>query len=349
VRVVVLFNQPVLPREHPEADSEQWVATAVEDISGLLTATGYRVSQLAVGRNLFALKSQLAACRPDVVFNLFEGLADRPATEVAVARLLERLEVPFTGSPSQALRLALNKHLAKRRLRAAGIPTPWSCVVSKVPLRSADFPWPVIVKPARRDASEGIDQGSVVTTPTALARRVAKLLEQYGPPVLIEQFLPGREFTVALLETPELVPLPITEVQFTVSSAVPWPILSYAAKWLPGSPDYEATDMLKAVPLPPALSRSLIALAKSAYRAVECRDYARIDLRMTLAGEPMILEVNANPDMSPTACFAKALLAAGLDRAELLAHFVRQAAARAKHQNTIIKHQTNSKHKGIMT
>jgi D-alanine-D-alanine ligase len=203
-------------------------------------------------------------------------------------------------------------------------------VVSKFPLHGAAVPWPVIVKPARRDASEGIDQGSVVTAPAALARRVAELLEQYGPPVLIEQFIPGREFTVALIETPELMPLPIAEVQFTASSAAPWPVLSYAAKWQPGSPDYEATAMQNAAPLPQAISRLLVALARRAYQAMGCRDYARIDLRMTLAGEPMILEVNANPDMGPSACFAGALSAAGLDRAELVAHFVRQAVARGR-------------------
>jgi D-alanine-D-alanine ligase len=328
VRVVVLFNQPVLPTGHPEADSEEWVRTAVEDVSELLTACGFCVSQLGIGRNLGALHSQLAACCPDVVFNLFEGLADQPATEVAVVRLLERMQVPFTGSPSRALGLALNKHLAKRRFRAAGLPTPWFCVVREPPPKDAALPWPVIVKPARRDASEGIDQSSIVTGPSALARRVADLLEQYGPPVLIEQFLAGREFTVALIETPELVPLPITEVQFTLSAAVPWPILSYAAKWHPDSPEYEAMDMLKGVPLPPALSRSLVALAIKAYRALGCRDYGRIDLRMTEAGEPMILEVNANPDMCPTACFARTLEAAGIDRARLMTDLVQQAAAR---------------------
>jgi D-alanine-D-alanine ligase len=330
VRVVVLYNQPVLPSGHPEADSEEWVQTAVEDISKLLTAAGCRVNQLGIGRNLGSLRGQLADCRPDVVFNLFEGLADRPQTEIAVARLLERMQVPFTGSPSRTLRLALNKHLAKQHVLAAGLPTPWFRVVNKLPLPNEALPWPVIVKPARRDASEGIDQSSVVTGPTALARRVAELLANYGPPVLIEQFLSGREFTAALIETPHLMPLPITEVQFTLSPAVPWPILSYAAKWHPGSFEYEGTDMLRAVPLPAALAEALVGLAIKAYRALGCRDYGRIDLRMSETGEPMILEVNANPDMGPTACFAKSLEVAGIDRATLLVQLVHQAAGRGK-------------------
>lgn len=330
MRVVVLFNQPVLPREHPEFDSEEWVSTAVEDIAAILAEAGFHVSRLGIGRNLGALPRELAACRPDVVFNLFEGLADRPQTEIAVARCLERMQIPFTGSPSRALRRALDKHLAKRRLRAAGLPTPWSCLASELPLLGTELPWPVIVKPARRDASEGIDQRSVVTSPAALAKRVAEVLEQYGPPVLIEQFLSGREFTVGLVEMPELIPLPITEVQFAASAATRWPILCYAAKWHPGTLEYDATDMQRAVPLPPEISRPLIDLATRAYRAVGCRDYARIDLRMTRAGEPMILEVNANPDMNPSACLAMAIASAGLDRADLISHFVRQAAARGR-------------------
>jgi D-alanine-D-alanine ligase len=238
------------------------------------------------------------------------------------------LAIPFTGSPGRALRLGLNKHHAKRRLLAAGLPTPWYCVASDTPPVSAEFPWPVILKPARRDASEGIDQSSVATTRAELDRRLARLLQTYGPPALIEQFLPGREFTVALLELPELVALPISEVQFSLSPAVPWPILSYDAKWRPDSLEYEAMDMLKGVSLPTELADSLVTLAKSAFRVVGCRDYARIDLRLSHSGEPMILEVNANPDMSPTACLARTLEVAGIDRQRLLSDLVLQAAAR---------------------
>jgi D-alanine-D-alanine ligase len=328
VRVAVLFNQAVLPHDHPEADSEEWVRTAADDIAGTLTAAGNTVSRVGVGRDLNALAEQLAVCRPDIVFNLFEGHADRPATEVAVARLLERLSIPFTGSPSQTLRWTLCKHRTKRRLQQAGLPTPWWRVVRRPPPTDGAFPWPVIVKPTRRDASEGIDQRNVVTDPAALARRVAELLEQYGPSVLIEQFLPGREFTVSLIEVPELKPLPVAEVQFTPTAAAPWPILSYAAKWLPGTAEYEATEMQNAAPLSPELSGTLITLAQRAFRTAGCRDYARIDLRMTAAGEPMILEVNANPDMSPTACFAGALAAAGMERANLLVRLAHQAAGR---------------------
>jgi D-alanine-D-alanine ligase len=328
VRVTVLFNQPVLSCQHPEADSELWVATAVDDITRILTAAGIHVSRLGAGRDLIALRRQLTVTRADVVFNLFEGLADCPETEIEVASLLEELHVRFTGSGSQALRCGLNKPLTKQCLQAAGLPTPWFHVASKPQELGENVPWPVIVKPAQRDASEGIDQGSVVTNRAALTRRVSELLRHYGSPVLIEEFLPGREFTVALIETPQLVTLPIAEVQFGPSSSMLWPILSYASKWMPGSPDYDSTAIDYRAALPSDLTARLDVLAMRTFRALGCRDYARIDLRMTRTGVPMILEVNANPDMSPTACFAGALSAARRDRAEFVAGLVRRALAR---------------------
>jgi D-alanine-D-alanine ligase len=328
VRVVVLFNKPVLAPDHAEFGSEEWVSSAAEDVCELLTAAGYCVSQLGLGRDFAVLPSRLVELRPDVVFNLFEGLADQPETEVAVAELLEHAQIPFTGSSSRALALALNKHLTKQCLREAGLPTPWYRAVSEPPPNDVSFPWPVLVKPARRDASEGISQRSVVSTSGALAIQVCHVLDHYGPPVLIEQFLAGREFTVGLIEAPQLTALPITEILFRPSPVAAWPLFDYAGKWHPGTPEYEATATQPAAPLPLGLSVALTTLAERAYRAIGCRDYARIDLRMTTAGEPMILEVNANPDMNPTACFAVALAAGGVDRGQLLARFVRQAADR---------------------
>lgn len=338
VRVVVLYNQPVRTATHSEYDSEEWVRTAVEDISKHLTAAAFSVAQLGIGRNLHDLRPRLAAVSPDVVFNLFEGLADRPESEFVVARVLEQTGIPFTGSPSRALRLGLNKHSAKQRMLAAGLPTPWFHVADKLPPPGTKFPWPMILKPARRDASEGIDQSSVVSSPAELDLRLARLLEFYGPPVLIEQFLPGREFTVALLELPELIALPITEVQFTLPPTIRWPILSYDAKWRPDSLEYKAMDMLKGVSLPSELAGSLVALAKNAYRVAGCRDYARIDLRLSSSGQPMILEVNANPDMCPTACLARTLETAGIDRQRLLTDLVLQAAARGVGDPPVSQH-----------
>jgi D-alanine-D-alanine ligase len=268
MRVVVLYNKPVLPDDDPEAESEKWVATAVASVTEALAASGHDVSPLAVGRALSSLGEDLAAIAPDVVFNLFEGFADHPTSEARVVRLLERLNIPYTGSSSRTLRTCLSKHQAKQRLIAAGLPTPSWTIVDRLPFPCMTVPWPAIIKPASRDASEGIDQTSVVTSSAALEIQVTKVLKRYAPPVLVEQFLTGREFTISLIEAPALVALPTAEVIYISSSAAPWPLLTFAAKWIPESADYEATDMRHAAPLEPELAELVVSLAKRAYRAL---------------------------------------------------------------------------------
>lgn len=335
MRVAILYNRPVLPPEHPEYVSEEWVSTAVADISQRLLSAGCQVCELGIAPDSGSLSGELRACHADVVFNLFEGYADEPESEIAVARELEQMQIPFTGSSSRTLWLALNKHLAKQRLRDAGVPVPEGIVVYARQVPPHSLHWPVIVKPARRDSSEGIDQASVVTCRAALEDRVGSVLKNYGSPVLVEQFLRGREFTVALAEVPTLRALPISEIDYSTMPADRWPLLSYAAKWQPGSMDYEGSDVIKDTPLAESLRSELVNLSMSAYRALDCRDYARVDLRLDdlrpdKAQRPMVLEVNPNPDMSPSACFAKALEIAGFDRTEFVLELVRAAISRSQ-------------------
>src|SRR5262249_25964506 len=148
---------------HPEADCEHEILYTTEAVAQSLAAAGYRVSRLAVSRDPGRLLSGLAEYRPDVVFNLFEGLADANDTEAHGGGLPEWLGVPCTGCSSQALCLARTKHGTKRLLQGAGLPTPRFLVVERLPVPACDLSWPVIVKPATQDGSVGLDQGSVVT------------------------------------------------------------------------------------------------------------------------------------------------------------------------------------------
>src|SRR5262249_21649519 len=138
-----------------------------------------------------------------------EGAADDLDTEDYMAALLEWLDIPYTGSPFRTLALARNKHVAKRLLRGGGLPTPDFLVVDRLPGPPCIIPWPVIVKPAAQDASVGLDQGSVVQDQEGLRLRVEDLLRRYGPPVLVEAFIGGREFNVGVIEFPSLRALPI--------------------------------------------------------------------------------------------------------------------------------------------
>lgn len=328
LRVLILYNQPVLSPSHPDAESEHEVLSTVEAVSSMLLQAGYRVSRLGADHDPGALLAGLRADQPDVVFNLFEGTGDDGNTEAYVAGLLDWLDLPFTGSPFQTLVLARNKHLTKALFRGAGLPTPEAFVVESLPMAESPLPWPVIVKPATQDASVGLDQGSVVTDQQRLQERVATLLETYGPPVLVEEFIHGRELNVALIEAPDLRTLPISEVLFTDKDPTYWPIVTYDAKWRPGSRDYEATPPRYPAAVSPKLSQRLTALARQAFRLLGCRDYARVDFRVRPSGKPYILEVNPNPDFSPTAGLAGGLASAGITHAHFTVDLVQAALAR---------------------
>ncbi len=326
-KVLILYNQPVLPEDHPDAVSEHEILYTADAVHKNLAEAGYEVARLGVNYDPGALVNGLRVHRPDIVFNLFEGTADHGHTEAYAAGVMQWLGIPFTGSPFETLCLARNKHMTKHLLRGAGLPTPEFFVVAGAAVPPCPLEWPVIVKPANQDASVGLDQRSVVTDQKALEERVAYLLANYGPPVLVEQFIAGRELCVALLETPELRTLPISEITFVEKPGL-WPIVTFDAKWKPGSEDYEATPPKYPAVVTPKLAERVSSLAVKAFRLLGCRDYARVDFRLRPTGKPYILEVNPNPDFSPDAGLAGGLGSAGTTHAAFTVRLVENALAR---------------------
>lgn len=302
-RVLVIYNQPILPAHHPDAASEHDIVATSEMIEGTLREAGFVTQRTCFAHDPSPLVDAVRAFEPDVVFNLFEGLADRTETEVAVAALLEWLQVPFTGSPSLALALGRDKCRTKYLLQGAGLPTPDFMVVEKLPVPTWRYQWPAIVKPACQDSSVGIDQASVVTTPQQLTERTAYILERYGGPVLVEEFIFGRELHANMIEEPGdlcgqtvLTVVPFAEIRFEYEAGRRyWPIYSYAAKWDTEHDEYYGTPLDTPVYLPPVLTERILKLVRQAFRLVGLRDYGRIDLRVTEDGQPYILEVNPNP------------------------------------------------------
>lgn len=328
MRILVLYNEPVLPVDHPEAESEHEILYIVDEVTRELVEGGHEVGRLGVDRDPAALLAGVRAFEPDVVFNLFEGLGDHYATEAHAAGMLEWLGIPYTGSPYDTLCLARNKPRTKQILQAARLPTADFFVVHEVPMTECPLEWPVIVKPALQDASVGIDQGSIVTCQSAFRERVAMLLDTYGPPVLVEEFLAGREFNVSVIELPEPKALPVAEILFEEEGPDFWPILSYDAKWRPESRDYRATPGNYPADVSKALSRRLQTLALKAFRLLGCRDYARVEFRMRRSGRPCILEVNPNPDYGPTAALAAGMACVDVQHAQFTLHLVEAAHAR---------------------
>jgi D-alanine-D-alanine ligase len=328
IHVLILYNEPVLPTGHADYESEHEVLQTVEAVRGFLGQPGFQVSCLGVSKEPRVLLDGLRQQRPDVVFNLFEGTADQGHTEASLAGLLDWLRIPFTGSPCAALCLARDKILAKHLFQGAGLPTPEFLVVEGLPVPDCSLDWPVIVKPGHQDASVGMDHGSVVTDQYHLNRRVAWLLDNYGPPVLVEEFIAGRELDVAVIEAPDVLALPVSEVLFVNQDPDDWPIVTYDAKWKPGSRDFVATPTCYPAKVSHRLAKRLQAHAQKAFRLLGCRDYARVDFRVRPSGKPYLLEVNPNPDYHPTAGFAEGLATAGVTHAQFTADLVRRALAR---------------------
>jgi D-alanine-D-alanine ligase len=175
------------------------------------------------------------------------------------------------------------------------VPTAPFFTVDALPCPRCELTWPVIIKPAAQDASVGIEQASVVTDQAALESRVALVLKRYGGPVLVEQYIAGREFHASVVETTpgDLQVLPLAEIVFKDPGL--WPIYSYAAKWTAESREFKATTLVAPVVVPAEQLAQITQLVRSAFRLLNCRDYARVDLRVTADGRPFILEINPNP------------------------------------------------------
>jgi D-alanine-D-alanine ligase len=331
-RVAVLYNVDY-EDAHPEADPG-WTARAevglvAAGVASALGEAGWDTHLLAVDGDLASLRASLAELEPDCAFNLCESLGGDARLESAVPVLLELLGIPFTGSPPEVLSFALRKDRVKLRLEAAGIPTPPGRVMLR-PDDPCDLAFPLIVKPVREDGSVGITGASVVRDRAELARAVDAVVTTLRQPCLVEQFIEGREFNVALLGHPTPRVLPLSEIDFGRLPVDLPRIVSYEAKWSSGS-----IDDLGTVPmLHPTLQNTVAArvrrAAAEAFRAVGVRDYGRVDVRLAATGVPYVIDVNPNCDLSPQAGISRSAAAVGIDYGSLVALLVRYALRRRR-------------------
>jgi D-alanine-D-alanine ligase len=334
LQVVVLYNEPQLPESDPDWASEAGVLETADAVTAALASRGHGVRRVGVG-SLAAEIVEALGTGPatDVVVNLCEGLGGTGAGEAHVAGLVELCGLPLTGSPPECLALVRDKARTKWLLQGAGLPTArFLYLASGEPLPSEPLAamlaeGPCLVKPAKEDASLGISQQSVVADLQALDRQVAAIQSRYGD-VLIERYIAGREFNVGIVALDEPRPLPIAEIEFGGPAENPWRLVTYDAKWTPGSTDYDSTPVACPAQVEPELAARLEQAALAAFRLTGCRDYGRVDFRVDSGGRLYILEVNANPDLSPSAGFARGLSVAGLYYADFTERLIQSAAAR---------------------
>jgi D-alanine-D-alanine ligase len=266
---------------------------------------------------------RLALVRPDFVFNVAEGLYG-PNRESHVPAICEFLGIPCHASDPLTLSSTLHKGRCKEILSYRGVPTaPFVVVRSADEARAVTLPFPLFVKPAFEGSGKGVSVKSVCRNRAQLVRQVGALLAAYAEPVIVETYLPGREFTVAVLGNgAEARCLPIVGMRFDVLPAGAPPIYGYEAKWVWDTPENPIDIFECPAKIPEGLAEEIRATALAAYRALECRDWCRIDVRCDEAGRPMIVELNPLPGILPdprdNSCFPKAARAAGMSYDDLI-------------------------------
>jgi D-alanine-D-alanine ligase len=292
----------------------------------LAAAPGVRVMHRSVLRPSEILAG-IGEHRPDLVFNLCESLAGDSRLEVTAAWILERLGLPFTGSPYRTLRHCLYKYEANQMLARAGVPVPTTVRVDspdRVPKRIA---FPAIVKPEREDGSLGIEKKSVVQNRRRLRDQVAKVIATCKQPAIVQRYIHGREMAVSMLGWPVPRALPPGEILFgDLPKGYPH-ILTFDSKWKPDTVESVATPSMPAVLRPHELRR-VVAVGRRAFEVLGLRDYGRIDVRLDESGKPWVIDVNPNCDLSDDGGFARAAYRAGMTYPLLVWEILRGAIRR---------------------
>jgi len=321
----------------PDINNPQYIKEAefdepgtIEGIDQALKKLGHNVFQVEASEDAY-LKLKESKNKIDLVFNIAEGMHGEDR-EAQIPAMLEMLQIPYTGPKPLGYAVGLNKSVAKEILSYYHIATPhWVTIekMSDLQEKTMDF-FPVLAKPLGEGSSKGINARNLVNNPEDLKKIVQELLENYHQPVLVEEYLPGREFTVGVLGTPPKV-LPIIEVTFK-DLPVDMPKFDhYEAKWVYDNPD--ASDPLVCpAEIDENLKKKIEDLCLKSFDALEMADWARIDVRLDKNGEPNFIEVNCPPGIIPNpkenSRFPRAARVAGFDYEKMIEEILKSTCLR---------------------
>jgi D-alanine-D-alanine ligase len=335
LNVVVLYDRWEEPEQSGSASAEKAPLTRtldkkeVEDeVADALGKLGHDPAPHVLDGSIKSLHA-LARMECDLVFNLAESFGGNDLADYCIAAYLELVGKRFTGAGSHGLMLAQDKAVAKKLLEFHGIHTPVFARSFRGRLDfSHDLEFPVIVKPAREDGSIGIEFNAVVTSIRELMERIDWLHANFDSPVLIEEYVEGREMYVGVLGNDNPVALPVVELDLSKLPAGRPRIAGAEVKWGKGTAAYRDTKSAIAEDLPEETAALLQTTAIAVFQALELRDYARIDMRLRPDGRVAVIEANPNPWLASKAEFALAARKSGRNYAQLVGEIVDLALAR---------------------
>jgi len=291
----------------------------VNAIGNALNKAGCKVIKIEADEKAYY---KLKRTKPDIVFNIAEGLRGE-SRESHIPIMLEILGIPYVGSGPLSLAISLNKALTHQLLRFNGVSSPSFQLFNHAdePI-DVDLTFPFVVKPISEGSSKGIRNSSLVKDEPSLRQQVSWVNKNYDQAAIVEEFLPGREFTVGLIGNDDLMVLPIVEILIAKLPSGVSPLYSYEAKWIWDVPEKPLDIFTCPADVDENLENEIRHIAVKTFRLLNCRDFCRIDLRLDTNNKPHVLEVNPIPGLLPNpkahSCLPEAARAAGFTYDQLI-------------------------------
>ncbi len=304
----------------PDANAEFDHPSTIEVIANAIRENGYNVKKIG---NVSHLMEKFNHLDVDIVFNISEGMTGRNR-ESQVPILLEMAGIPFVGADALSLGISLDKVMAKKVFTADDIPSPRS-----VEIKSADevkhlghLKFPLFVKPRFEGSSKGLSEASRVENAEDLRKQVEHIVNTYKQPALVEEFIRGEEFTVAVIgnDPPQVMPI----VQIKIEGQLHLKDKFYTF----GHIKDDKVEYVCPAPVNPALAKRLSELALRTYNAIECLDFGRVDFRVDEKGNPYVLEINPLPSLSTEDVFMFIAKARGITYTQIMGEILTAAVTR---------------------
>jgi len=329
VKIALTYNLKKKDESKPmdyfsECDSEE----TINAIIGALKKRGHTVEAIDV--EYPTLVSYFRKNRVDMVFNIAEGVKGK-FRESEVPAVLDYLNIPYTGSNTFSLALALNKSLTKKILKAENIPTPnFQTFIKGDEELSPELKFPLIVKPNCEGSAKGINKTNVVHTKEGLYNKIRESITVYGQEALVEEFIEGRELTVGILENGKVSILPILEIDFSGCKNSGEYFYSWRMKEYQGNADMGLVPTFHCpAKLDPETEKKVKEVALRTHRAVGCLDISRTDIRLDKFNTPYVLEINPLPGLDPKdSNFPAMAYAAGMKYDDLIEAILLSASER---------------------